>query len=990
MKKTTMLSYALLALLAAMPCAPHKAIAGDLAQEFVKPPDSAKASCFWWWLHNLVNKEGITRDLEEFHAKGIGSVLIFCTANDYDNTAMPMPSGPKFLSPEWRELFRHSLREADRLGIEVSFNVCGGWDMGGPWITPINSGRWFLQSQITVTGPKSFSGTLPLPGTRDGYDGPNFLSVVKYIDLPLEKADYRDSAVVAFLEPDDKAARLGGDRLKQLAAKSNRLDADCFISAQQVMEQPLVPWTSSPTDRPIEPTQVVDLTSHVTPDGRLDWETPPGRWTIVRTGHRMTGARVSLATPESDGLEVDWLNGAAVEQQFNNVAKILIDDAGPLVGNTLKFLHDDSFEDGYPNWTDAFLQKFKEYRGYDAKPYLPVFAGRIVGSAEVSDRFLHDYRKTVADCMADGHYKRFADLSHEHGLGIQCEAAGPSWSGTMCMDGLKNLGRCDRPMAEFWQDSLFVHNGQNTHCKQAASAAHLYGRKTASAEAFTSLDKSLTVRHWGEPPSSLKPTADRAFCEGINRLVIHCTAATRPEDGKPGYQYGAGTHFNPNVTWWDKSGAWLAYFARCQYLLQEGRFVADVLYYNGDWAPNLIPPKHIDPSLGAGYDYDVCNAEVLLARLAVQDGRIVLPDGMSYRLLVLPDSKRMPAEVVQKIHDLVKAGATVVGPKPESDPGLKDYPTCDATVKQLAGEVWGDCDGQSVKEHRFGKGRVVWNQSLRDILLGDAVKPDFEVAGDANIFLDFVHRTIGETEVYFVANRNNREELAECTFRVGSRQPEIWDPLTGEMRDAVAFRQNDGRTTVPLEFAPYGSLFVVFRRPIAADMAGKAERNSPTLVPAQAIVGPWMVKFDVKWGGPESVEFATLEDWSKRPEDGIKHYSGTAIYLKRFDLDAQQVANSRLFLDLGDVKNVADVRLNGKVLGVVWTAPWRVEITNVVKPADNLLEIEVVNLWPNRLIGDAALPVVNRLTHTNIVFDANTTLLPSGLLGPVRIMFGHD
>ena len=1000
MKKQSSICFAVSVLVLAVLAVSRPIKADELARGFATVPDVSKPGIFWWWLNCLVNKEGITRDLEEFRKKGIGSVLIWCTANGYHASAMP--SGPKFLSAEWRDLYRHAVQEAARLDIEISFNLCGGYDMGGPWITPINSGRWFLQSQLTVNGPQKFSGALPLPGARDGYEGPNTLNVPTYIDLPLAEVDYRDSAVVAFLEPDEKVAQFGADRLKLLSAKSNRLDGHCFIPAQVVMAEPLVPWTSSPNDNPIKPLQVVDLTKKLSSDGHLEWDVPAGRWTILRTGHRMTGARVSLALPESSGLEVDWLNGAAVEQQFDNLAKVLIDEAGPLAGKTLKYLHDDSFEDGYPNWTDTFLQKFLKYRGYDAKPYLPVFTGRIVGSAEVSDRFLYDYRKTVADCMADGHYGRFAELSHEHGLKMQSEAAGPSWSGTMCMDGLKNLGRCDRPMAEFWQDDTFVELGQNKTCKQAASAAHIYGRGMASAEAFT----SLNLRHWADSPASLKPTADRAFCEGINRFVIHYSASTRPEDGKPGYVYGAGTHFNPNVTWWDKSGAWLAYFGRCQYLLQEGQFVADVLYYNGDWAPNLVLPKHVDPSLGTGYDYDVCNGEVLLTRLSVKDGKITLPDGMSYRLLVLPETDRMPVEVVEKISSLVKAGGTVVGPKPISDPGLKDYPKCDEKVQELAAKVWGDCDGANVTEHAFGKGRVFWNRPLRKILLADGVKPDFETRSELDRgadalgpadgeestkpFLDFIHRKIENAEVYFVANRQNREEKTVCYFRVSGRQPELWNPLAGEVRDAVAFKQVDGRTAVPLEFAPYGSLFVVFRKPIGIDLAGTMASNYLNLATKQTIEGSWTVKFNSSWGGPESVEFAALEDWSKRPEEEIKHYSGTATYIKRFNLDAGLANGSKLFLDLGEVKEVAQVRLNGQDLGVVWTAPWQVDISKVVKPVGNDLEIEIVNLWPNRLVGDAALPEDKRLTNSNIAIEKDAPLLPSGLIGPVRIMSDHQ
>jgi hypothetical protein len=641
-------------------------------------------------------------------------------------------------------------------------------------------------------------------------------------------------------------------------------------------------------------------------------------------------------------------------------------------------------------------------------PYLPVLSGYLVGSAEVSDRFLNDYRKTVADCMADGHYGRFAELCHEHGLSVQNESAGPSRSGTMCMDGLKNLGRSDAPMGEFWlglrhdeeggEDPKLAYgvsrleDGQNKVTKMVASAAHIYGRKTASAESFTS------NRHWLDYPGSMKVAADRAFCEGINRLMIHCSTLTRAEDGKPGYEYYAGTHFNPNVTWWEKAGPFLDYLGRCQHLLQQGRFVADVVYYNGDCAPNLVGPKKIDPSLGSGYDYDVCNAEVLLTRLAVKNGRIVLPDGMSYRLLVLPEATRMPVEVIAKINELVAAGATIVGPKPEQDSGLRNYPQCDHDVRRIAAEVWGDCDGRKVTTHAFGKGRVFSGVTLREILRGDGVAPDFDYANGDRAVIDFIHRTTDDAEIYFVANRENRVASLDCTFRVSDRVPEIWDPVTAQMQPAKAFKRVAGRTVVPIEFAPHQSFFVVFSRaappeaatPSLRDRDADATRashsqvtaaNFPTFSPVQEITGSWMVKFDPEWGGPAEIEFASLEDWTKRPEEGIRCYSGTATYVKHFDLTRE--TTSRLFLDLGTVKNIAEVRLNGKRLGILWTAPWQIEITDAVKPTDNLLEIDVVNLWPNRLIGDAALSAEKRRTHTNIQFKSDVPLLPSGLLGPI-------
>ena len=419
-----------------------------------------------------------------------------------------------------------------------------------------------------------------------------------------------------------------------------------------------------------------------------------------------------------------------------------------------------------------------------------------------------------------------------------------------------------------------------------------------------------------------------------------------------------------------------------------------MLYYNGDGAPNLVVPKHVDPALGPGYDYDVCNSEVLLTRVSVRDGRLVLPDGMSYRILVLPDRRCMPLEILQKVTQLVEAGATVVGQRPEKDPGLRNYPQCDEQVRELASNLWGECDGTRVKQRRVGQGRIVWGRSLREVLGENGVAPDFEVGGhDESTFLDFIHRRDGEADIYFVVNRLDRDEAVRCIFRVSGRQPELWDPVSGVMREAPAFTQDGGRTTVPLEFAPYGSIFVVFRKAIPQDRRGEAAGNSPQLSRPVELPLAWTVKFVRRWGGPESIRFEKLYDWTKSDLDGIKYYSGTATYQsEKFPLPADLAGQSpsAIYLDLGEVRTVARVRLNGTDLGVLWTRPFRVEITRAVQPADNLLEITVTNLWPNRLIGDAALPAEQRFTRTHVTkFTKDMALLPSGLLGPVRLMMAQ-
>jgi len=599
------------------------------------------------------------------------------------------------------------------------------------------------------------------------------------------------------------------------------------------------------------------------------------------------------------------------------------------------------------------------------------------------------------------------------------------------MDSLKNEGRCDLPAGEFWVNGHFDFPGgynadpyMRLNLKQTASAAHVYGRSQAMAESFTQQERDRT--HWSLSPADLKPYVDTAFGEGINSIMLHQATCQPPSDGKPGYEFCAGQHWNPNSTWWELSPAFFTYLSRCQYMLQQGVFAADVCYYLGDRPPVIAPPKAEDPELGPGYDFDYANTEVVLNRMTVQNGRIVLPDGLSYRLLVLRNctspsletskmigdalslsvspvpSRSMPLEAVRKIRDLVRAGATVVGPRPEKASGLNDYPRSDDEVRKIADEVWGDCDGKTRTEHRYGLGRVIWGRTPRQILAADGVGPDFETmaldpqtksGAPSAAALDYIHRTAKDAEIYFVSNRSGRMIFADCFFRVAGKKPELWDPVTGQLRDAAVFRGEGSRTIVPLDFAPMQSLFVVFRKPAPSKLASAAARNFPALVTLQEITGGWKVGFDPRWGGPETAEFPELVSWTRRSEDNIRYYSGKATYRKAFNLGPAAAARSknRLFLDLGAVKAVADVRLNGKELGVLWTAPWRVDITDAVRPAGNALEIDVVNLWANRVIGDLNQPKEKRFTVTHDAFrfdmiTKTTSLLDSGLLGPVSIL----
>jgi hypothetical protein len=989
-------------------CAAVRAVAADsLERSFVNPPNEARLRAYWWWLNGAVTKASITRDLEEMKAKGFGGALICDADGSSQDGNERAPHGPTFLSDEWRELFRHTLREAHRLGLEMSLNIQSGWNLGGPMVKPQDAPKKLVWTETRITGPNTVTTKLPAPKGRDGF--------------------YRDLYVIAF-------------RVKPDAPKPRPLQN----WEQKALLKPLVPF-SAPDSRPLfeeypgEPgeedthaTEVLDLTEKFGQDGTLRWDVPAGVWDILRFGYTLNDhCRVSTCSQGWHGYALDPFDAQAFRTYWDAVVEPLLADAGSLAGKTLKYLHTDSWEVEVANWTPTLREEFRRRRGYDLLPYLPVIAGWIVDSRVASDRFLNDFRRTMGDLAIANHYQLFRDGAHRHGMQIHPESGGPH---AVPIDAQQCLGFNDAPMSEFWAWSWRHRVGDTNRffVKQPASAAHAYGRKLVLAEGFTTIGP-----HWQETLwDNLKPSFDHALCEGLNLLVWHAFVCSPQEAGIPGIQYFAGTHLNPNSTWWSRSGPFFDYINRCQWMLQQGLFVADAAYYYGDHVPNFTQLKRTDPAkVLPGYDYDVVTEEVVLTRMSVRDGRLMLPDGMSYRVLVLPDRMTISLPVLRKLRELLSAGATIIGPKPVQAGTLRDYPQCDTEVARLAGELWGGGEGFQPSEdeakmasRRKGgtpsprargrdardttaavKGRVIEGKSAREVLRADGVLPDFEftLAPERDVpaapagtekqaqsillkdvpILNYLHRCVGDTDIYFVCNSSNGYTQASCTFRVAGKRPELWDPMTGGIRPAAAWSPADGRTVVPLELAPYGSTFVVFRRAVSIAAAGKAKENFPTFTPLGEIHGPWTVQFDPAWGGPASCEFDALVSWTQRPEEGIKFYAGTATYRTTFDLpQATRNKGDRLWLDLGNVRELAEVRLNGKSLGVLWAFPFRVDATDVLKAKGNKLEVDVVNFWPNRIIGDQSLPAEKRFTRTNIrKLTRETPLMESGLLGPVML-----
>lgn len=957
---------------------PTAARATDIARlrlAFRQPPDSAKPWAYWWWLDSAASREGITADLEAMKHQGIAAVLLF----DAGEGGPDAPKGPVFMSQPWRELFRHALREADRLGLEVGVNLCSGWNAGGAWVTPELAAKKLVWSETVVEGPGKKSWLQPLPPAATNF--------------------YRDIAVLAL--------PLRGTRTNQipnLELKAGRQYAE-GPSCNQLAETLASDATSAvPSDGACRLDEVQVLTERLGPDGRLTWQVPAGPWLVLRFGYTLLGSRTKCASPGAEGYEIDFFSRAAFDHHFAHTAAPLLEDARQTGAKSLKYFHVDSYESGNPSWSPRFAEEFRARRGYDLLKWMPALAGRVLESREAAHRFLWDIRRTIADLYAANYYGRLAELSHQAGLAIHPESSGPFWHH---IDALQCAGGNDIPMTEFWKrkdeakEWVWYLTGQEAFCdlvKQAASAAHIYGRPTCQAEAFTSMGPN-----WEEDPFALKDIGDRAFCAGLTRNVL-CFYVHQPDlKAFPGFEWeAAGTHFDSHVTWWHLGGAWLQYLARCQFLLRQGRFVADFCYFYGEDVPNFVPARsHSTPPLPAGFDCDTINAEVLLHRLAVKDGRLTLPDGMSYRYLVLPHRKTvaMSPPILRQLQQLAAQGATVIGPAPQRAPGLSDWPQCDAEIRALALELWGENPGPA-GEKKAGQGRVIWGRTPAAVTRADHLAPDVEFRDlvpadspprfdDVATPLDWIHRRDGDTDIFFVANIANRPAAARLAFRAAGHPPELWDAVTGTMRALPEFTVEDGRTLVPLKFEPRQSLFVLFHPLANADGPSTQRVNFPELETVAQLDGPWQVAFDPSWGGPENITFDQLADWTTRSEPGIRYYSGAATYRKTFDLPALTSRRpAALFLDLGKVKNLARVRCNGIDRGIIWTPPWRVDLASSAKPGANHLEIEVVNLWPNRLLGDAQAPPEQRRTKTNVrkFAQPGLPLLESGLLGPVKLL----
>jgi len=933
----------------------------SLEAGFRNPPHSSGIRAFWWWLNGNVTEEAITRDMEEMKDKGFSGALIFDADGSGHRGNNRVPAGPVFGSPEWTKLFVHACKEAKRLDLELSLSIQSGWNLGGPKVSAEEATQQLIWSKTKVKGPATIEQVLKSPVKAGQF--------------------YRDVAVMAV--PVSSVSTIRPIKDLKLKSSTRELGGSAPDCRYLLETEP-----AKPGEVAVKSKDIVNLTAKMDKAGTLRWDVPKGDWVVIRFGHTATGAHVSTQSAGWGGRVLDYLNPDSLNAYWNRNIEPLFNAIGPMAGTTLRYIHTDSWEGGGMNWTPGFDRAFKKNRRYDPLPWLAVLAGYVVDSRQDSNAFLADFRKTIADLVAD-HYDQLAQLARKHGIGTHPECSGPH-AGPM--DGLKNYGRSEIMMSEFWSPS--PHRPTPDHrffVKQASSAAHTYGKRLVGAEAFTTIGP-----HWNDVPwSAMKPSFDHEFCAGLNLLFNHTFTCSPKEMGIPGQEYFAGTHFNPQVTWWQQAPAFIDYLKRCQYLAQQGDFVADVVYYYGDHIPNIARRKGDDPA-GAlpGFDYDVLSEELLLENLTVKNGRLTLPSGMEYRVLVLPDHKILSLGALKKIDKLVRAGATVLGPKPLKAVSLEGGTKGKELFGKLADGLWGQSTSDK-GSRKIGKGRVAWGMAGRDLLYADGIASDVTFHGvDKVSGMDWIHYRIDDADVYFVSELEGKARCVNAIFRVDGRIPELWDAVDGSVRQANTFKFAKGRTHVPLEFAPFDSVFVVFRK---KTKSGRNDGpNFPTWQDKQSISGPWDVTFDAKWGGPkEPVRFDTLTDWTDHSDPGIKYYSGKAVYRTTFNV-GDDPAGKPLAIELGQVKDVgiASVKLNGHDLGVVWRPPFRVDISKAVKAGENKLEVTVVNSWRNRLVGDNKLPEDKRLTRTNIKVLERTIskrrtkweLEESGLLGPVRIL----
>lgn len=961
-----------------------------LKEDFKNPPDTAKPGVYWYFMDGNLSREEMTKDLESMKEVGISNLIFL-------EVGIGVPRGPvDFMSEEWQDLYVHAVREAERLGIKILLGAGPGWcGSGGPWVKPEESMKHLVFSETEVEGGKTVNVELPIPEQRS--------TVWHRMSDPY----YEDVAVFAI--PSSALPVIADINEKALYERdpySSKPNVKPFLPALANYDEP-------EGSKILAPSEIINVTEYLQANGHLVWDAPAGDWTIIRMGKRVTGASSRPAPEPAIGLESNKMDTLAFRNHLRNFTDILLEKTAPRKeGAGWTGFHMDSWESGAQNWTEGIVEEFKKRRGYDPEPYFLAYTGRAIESVEITERFLWDLRQTCKELVLENHVEFGKAYAHKNGLELTIEPYDMNPAGDLDLGAI-----ADVIMAEFWSNGF----GFNTMYAvlQATSIAHIKGHPVVGAEVFTSDNDQA----WQLYPWNMKNQSDWALAHGINRFVYH-TFAHKPlgEEHRPGMTMGRyGVHWDRGQTWWPMVGAYHDYISRSSHMMQQGQAVSDILYLTPEGAPMIFTPpadalveNEMIPDK-KGYGFDGCSPKMLMDWATVENGKIAFPGATSYEIMVLPNFETMTPELLRKITSLVEKGAKVIGVPPLKSPSLVNYPNCDNEVKNLAEKLWGALQTPTeFNEISFGAGSVFWGGNLVSEELYPTYKSTVELLSKLNIAEDFKsasntirfgHRKTDDKDIYFIANRTNDFQKTACTFRAVG-EPEIWIGTTGETRKLTNYRVENGMTTIPMEFFPYESFFVTFSGKAHKSASNKDESNFPVFTEIKTIEGAWNVSFNPKFGGPENIIFDELQDWTTHEMRGIQYYSGIATYNKTIEIET--LTDKSYYIDLGVVNDMARVKLNGKDMGVIWCAPWRIDISDALKEGKNELEIEVANRWINRLLGDRQEPDANvrtikfenglmggqEFTTGRYTFTTKLSMsafkytepISSGLLGPVRIM----
>jgi hypothetical protein len=939
-----------------------------LKKGFAEPSGTALPKVYWWWLNGNMDTIRMKDELAALKKAGIGGVDIFEIGFRPDGV---MPAGPAFMGDSSLKAIGAAIREANRLGLEVGLNLSSSWNAGGSWTKPEHAAKSLYSSSVKVKGGDQQI-LLPFP------------------EVPA--VDNKGKPVLIAREANGKPVYH-----KEIAVLAIPL-----TSSKKFLD------TSSILDLSVLLDEKKDL---------LNWKAPPGDWEIIRYICSNTGEQLKLPSPYSAGPIIDHFDSVATEEHFMYFVNKLKPILGDFRKSGLKNFYLASFEATGTIWTPSLAAEFRKINGYDVFKFLPYLFDKNAFEAGIAAKFKQDYDLTISELMINNHYRKGREVANRYGLQLISESGGPGPPlHNVPVESIKALGALDVPRGEFWinhsrMDSMPDSIDLLMLVKEIAAASRTYGHKITELESFTSF------QNWQEGPGDMRPIGDRAFCEGMNRVVVHGFTHNPRGIGYPGIVYAAGTHYNDKTTWWGKIRPFNEYLSRVSYILQEAQFVADVIYYYGDQVPNFATPKNTRFAVGSGYDYEIINTEILLRDLKVKDGMLFLPGGARFKILAIAPIKPGSVAVWKKIQELLADGAIIT-----------------SNGQQLQAMNTGGISFAASQEFAAGQHNMLYNISPLKILQSSGIVPDFDypeknseqlhfMSGSAPL-LDYIHYKKDELDFYFVRNTTDKWVSRSCSFRQNDKSPEIWDPVSGQVIKVPVYDQDKKQVSMPLTFPPYGSYFVVFTKPgndkhyqsvsaqngalppLLYTSAGimflengnyelkstNASRKINSVKKSTIITGPWKLTFPKDWGAPAAAEFPELISWTQSKDSGIRYFSGTATYSKSFEMPkiVSSLNRQSIFLDLGELSKVGEVWLNGQPLGITWTLPHRYDITDKVKPGVNALRIEVVNTWSNRIIGD--INSEKKYTYTNLnvrgsreLLWTQTPLVPSGLLGPVKI-----